>query len=295
MSEPTQEDQERAPDFYAAVTARGSVNQHGFVMALAGFAADAREDGASEPLRIEHIKLNDMRAERDAARAEVERLKAELKPFQPMTVAEAEAEIAAFDATEATAPPLSDERIKEMVRYATTTDLERAGMTAERYRRAYRAECTLREAVQAERDAARAERDRLRSACEAVDAQLDYLQNLWGKEAITDGLVKQLIQALASPAPASKGESEAEELRKRLAECERERDKVEHNLGQLLSEVRAAVNELDFDAIAQMIGLCRGTAMISCFCGRHLSLAIASTAPANETAAGGGEGSDATA
>jgi len=37
----------------------------------------------------------------------------------------------------------------------------------------------------------------LLEACKLLEADLDYLQNLWGKEGITDGNVDRLRQAIA--------------------------------------------------------------------------------------------------
>lgn len=53
--------------------------------------------------------------------------------------------------------------------------------------------------VEAVRAAVR-QRDELREAAWAVLSRLDYLQGLWGKEVISDGLTRRLREAVASPA-----------------------------------------------------------------------------------------------
>ena len=39
------------------------------------------------------------------------------------------------------------------------------------------------------------------AAMSAALARLDYLQDLWGKEGVTDGLVRQLRDAIAKASP----------------------------------------------------------------------------------------------
>ena len=51
-----------------------------------------------------------------------------------------------------------------------------------------------------DRDAALARIATLEAALKAVDAKLSYLQKLWGKEGLTDGLVDQ-IRAALEPKP----------------------------------------------------------------------------------------------
>ncbi|MDR3637902.1 MAG: hypothetical protein P4L84_29120 [Isosphaeraceae bacterium] len=202
---------------------------------LRGIARCAKDDAecmadAVEALReigdiigCGHVDGSDERARLvRCVREEFERLKAELKPFQRMTPAEAEAELAAFDASGSKAEPMSDERIKEIIRCATATCLEQAGMTAERYRRAYRDECTLREAAEkeAERltllsedkfrhiqgycraaDEDRSEIQRLRVALQAVRDELPIGTDSWAS--YTMRLRKMAERSLVSPASAS--------------------------------------------------------------------------------------------
>lgn len=55
-----------------------------------------------------------------------------------------------------------------------------------------------RDALRGERDKAVWERDRLRAALEIVGGRLDYLQNLWGKEGVTERVAQTIRNALVT-------------------------------------------------------------------------------------------------
>jgi chromosome segregation ATPase len=73
-------------------------------------------DFATQAVAAEMERCVMREEERDAAQADVERLREELKPYQPLTLEEADAAIAAVDCD---ATPMTDEEIAGYVKFAT--------------------------------------------------------------------------------------------------------------------------------------------------------------------------------